>query len=114
MSTLKDPVCGMDVDETDLKQTYHGRDYFFCNPRCRDKFKADPDAYVGGTKKEKPAAAGAKYTCPMHPEIVKDGPGDCPICGMALEPLTPTGDEPEDGTGSRVSPADAARCAVSC
>ena len=94
---LKDPVCGMEVDETDLAHDHAGRTYHFCNPKCREKFKADPRRYLGDTHDdEPPAPAGAKYTCPMHPEIVQDAPGSCPICGMTLEPMMPSADEPED------------------
>lgn len=53
MNNLKDPVCGMDVDETDLKHSHDGRDYFFCSPRCVDKFKAEPARYTGGKADEK-------------------------------------------------------------
>src|ERR1035437_6805824 len=97
MSIRKDPVCGMDVDDdTHLRHKHDGRDYVFCNPRCRDKFKADPDRYLGVKKDEPLPASGSKYTCPMHPEVIQDGPGTCPICGMALEPLSPSAeDEPE-------------------
>ena len=98
--TMKDPVCGMDVDETDLPHEHEGRTYRFCNPKCRDKFKADPEHYLDGKKDDAPAAAaaaGVKYTCPMHPEIVQDGPGTCPICGMALEPAAPSAELHDDG-----------------
>ena len=98
MSDQKDPVCGMTVDgDTDLRHAHAGREYFFCNPRCLDKFRAEPHKYLGGARRDAPAAAGSKYTCPMHPEIVQEGPGDCPICGMALEPMLPSAEEPEDG-----------------
>src|SRR5262249_29522548 len=72
---------------------------YFCSRGCLEKFRADPARYVGGSHDhpaEAPAAAPAAavtYTCPMHPEIVRDAPGFCPICGMALEPVTATGDE---------------------
>ena len=82
----KDPVCGMGVDgATDLRHKHEGRDYLFCNPRCRDKFKADPYRYLGGKKDEPLPDSDAKYTCPMHPEVRQDHPGACPKCGMALE-----------------------------
>ena len=90
-ATAKDPVCGMTVKLNAGKPTFkhQGTIYHFCNPRCLDKFKADPDHYLSGAHKKPmaPAPAGTKYTCPMHPEIVQDGPGDCPKCGMALEPM---------------------------
>lgn len=96
--TAKDPVCGMSVDLSAGKPSYeYGDDVFhFCSKKCHDKFVADPEHYLSGTRRqaEKPAPPGTKYTCPMHPEIVRDGPGDCPICGMALEPMgVPTGEE---------------------
>jgi len=96
--TVKDPVCGMTVTLGMGKPTFDhdGTTYHFCNPGCRARFQADPEHYLSGAHK-KPAEAmpaGTKYTCPMHPEIVQDTPGDCPICGMALEPMgVPTGDE---------------------
>ncbi len=89
-----DPVCGMSVDTTAGKPTYDhdGTTYHFCCNGCRSKFAADPERYLGKDRPvpaaaPKPVAAGTKYTCPMHPEIVRDGPGICPICGMALEPM---------------------------
>jgi Cu+-exporting ATPase len=90
----RDPVCGMTVDPARARGTveHDGRTYAFCSPRCAEKFRADPSAYLGARAEPRPAAA--EWTCPMHPEIVRTGPGSCPICGMALEPRTPTGDEP--------------------
>jgi Cu+-exporting ATPase len=87
--TIKDPVCGMDVDPHAAKHryTHDGHPYYFCSAKCRDKFIADPARYIKG--EAKPAARvppGMIYTCPMHPEIRRPGPGSCPICGMALEP----------------------------
>jgi Cu+-exporting ATPase len=67
-------------------------DYYFCNPKCKTKFEADPDAYLNPREEsagEKAANAQAIYTCPMHPEVRQLGPGSCPICGMALEPADP-------------------------
>src|SRR5690606_2530776 len=84
------PVCGMDVDphKTPHHYQHEGKTYYFCNPRCMEKFRADPQAYLGERPKvEMPVAPGTKYTCPMHPEIVRDQPDSCPICGMALEPM---------------------------
>ena len=87
---VKDPVCGMTVDPATSKhQAEHaGRPCFFCSAACRTKFVADPDRYLGGMAgaQTAPAAEGAIYTCPMHPQIRQVGPGSCPICGMALEP----------------------------
>ncbi|TCB56741.1 heavy metal translocating P-type ATPase [Acinetobacter terrestris] len=88
-----DPVCGMSVDRsTDLKTDYQGETYYFCNPSCLDKFKADPEFYlIPADQRPVPeGAADMDYTCPMDPEIVQKGPGTCPICGMALEPMQPT------------------------
>lgn len=88
-----DPVCGMSVDpNTELKTDYQQQTYYFCNPSCLDKFKADPEFYLIPPD-ERPVPEGAAdmdYTCPMDPEIVQKGPGTCPICGMALEPMQPT------------------------
>jgi Cu+-exporting ATPase len=87
---VTDPVCGMKVDvATSQHRLEHGGTTFhFCSARCRTKFEADPDKYL---KPEKAAAPKAGiYTCPMHPEIRQQGPGTCPICGMALEPLEVT------------------------
>ena len=88
--TVKDPVCGMAVDPA--KTAHHaeqeGVAYHFCSSGCRSKFVADPTKYLDKAKEQAPAASpGTIYTCPMHPEIRRDRPGACPICGMALEPL---------------------------
>ena len=88
---VKDPVCGMSVkvnaDKPSL--TYKGDTYRFCSQGCHDKFDRDPYFYLSGNKAKKkpPAAKSTLYTCPMDPEIVQEGPGTCPICGMALEPM---------------------------
>lgn len=95
-STFIDPVCGMSVDpNTELKTDYQQQTYYFCNPSCLDKFKADPEFYLIPPD-QRPVPEGAAdmdYTCPMDPEIVQKGPGTCPICGMALEPMQPTLDD---------------------
>ncbi len=85
---MKDPVCGMMVDPHTAKHRheYRGHTYYFCNPKCREKFIADPEKYLAGEKPKENVPAGTIYTCPMHPEIRQVGPGSCPICGMALEP----------------------------
>jgi P-type Cu+ transporter len=96
-STVKDPVCGMRVDPATAKGgsfVHDGHTYYFCNPRCRDKFRAAPDSYLTSSDQPPVAVApppsGTTYVCPMHPEIVRPQPGACPICGMALEPQMPT------------------------
>ncbi len=97
-ATAIDPVCGMSVDPNAGKPafTYHGTDYHFCAQKCRDRFEADPYFYLSGNKEKKKVAApkNTTFTCPMDPEIVQEGPGTCPICGMALEPMEGISDEP--------------------
>jgi Cu+-exporting ATPase len=87
--TVKDPVCGMTVDpqKTPHRHRHDGHDHHFCSAGCRNKFAADPGRYLE-PKAPARAVAGAVYTCPMHPEVRQNGPGSCPICGMALEPET--------------------------
>ncbi len=91
-----DPVCGMTVDPTTTahRSALEGQDYFFCSAGCRAKFTADPDRYLGEAPEPAPVIPGAIYTCPMHPEVRQEGPGSCPICGMALEPETVTAEAP--------------------
>jgi Cu+-exporting ATPase len=94
--TATDPVCGMDVDRASAERflRHEGSGRYFCSEACETKFKADPGKYASSTRPPEKMPAGVKYTCPMHPEIVRDKPGSCPICGMALEPMgVPTGDE---------------------
>ncbi|HUU24685.1 MAG TPA: heavy metal translocating P-type ATPase [Methyloceanibacter sp.] len=90
-----DPVCGMKVDPHVGKPThdYQGHTYHFCSAGCQAKFAAAPERYLNKQDEPAPAPPGTLYTCPMHPEIVQEGPGPCPICGMALEPM---GVLPED------------------
>jgi Cu+-exporting ATPase len=85
-----DPVCGMTVDPHTAKHRadYRGHTYYFCSAGCRTKFVAEPQRYLSARGPE-PVAEGTIYTCPMHPEIRRTGPGSCPICGMALEPVVP-------------------------
>jgi len=87
--TAIDPVCGMTVDPNAGKPSYAhgGHIYHFCSDGCRLKFAADPDRYLNKRGEAKPLPQGTLYTCPMHPQIVQEGPGPCPICGMALEPM---------------------------
>jgi P-type Cu+ transporter len=97
---VRDPVCGMSVDPTTTphRADHAGQPYFFCGAKCRDRFVAEPARYLSEDQASRqPAATGMQWTCPMHPQIVRDAPGSCPICGMALEPMTPTaGEEAEN------------------
>lgn len=100
---VHDPVCGMMVDPATAKfsHTLHAKPYYFCSAGCRDKFKSDPDKYLGNAKANpavqhpalgalpEAAVGESLWTCPMHPEVIQKGPGSCPICGMALEPMDP-------------------------
>lgn len=98
-NTVKDLVCGMDVnpDTTAHHARHAGSDYHFCSDGCRRKFIAAPQRYLDPASHiAEPAPAGTLYTCPMDPEIVQEGPGTCPICGMALEPMMPSLDEGEN------------------
>ena len=102
----RDPVCGMSVSTATAKwkQEHAGQTYYFCNPRCAEKFRAEPDRYLAGPvlpagstapadkappHTPEPAPTAGIYTCPMHPEVRQEGPGACPKCGMALEPIEP-------------------------
>jgi Cu+-exporting ATPase len=100
-----DPVCGMTVDPATAagKFDYPGQTYYFCSKHCLHSFSADPAKYLSAKpsslaqivdpKKIAERETGhAKYTCPMHPQIVRDGPGSCPLCGMALVPIAGTGE----------------------
>ncbi|HYP86770.1 MAG TPA: heavy metal-binding domain-containing protein, partial [Polyangiaceae bacterium] len=112
---VKDPVCGMTVNPETARGGSHqhaGNTYYFCNPRCRERFAAEPLRFLSPAKVDAapqslrgapaaPVVAVGVYTCPMHPEIRKPGPGSCPICGMALERATVSLDEPEDDTELR-------------
>ena len=103
---VTDPVCGMKVDTRTAKHRNEldGTPYYFCSARCLEKFRADPDRYLNPANTDPAvqhpamgalpqAAEGTIWTCPMHPEIRRDGPGSCPICGMALEQLEPVAEE---------------------
>jgi Cu+-exporting ATPase len=90
----------MDVDPHMAKHRHEhaGRTYYFCSAGCRTKFAADPERYLGERAPQAPVSSDTIYTCPMHPEVRQVGPGSCPICGMALEPLdvtAETGPNPE-------------------
>jgi P-type Cu+ transporter len=94
-----DPVCGMTVDPNNAAGSfeYEGKTYYFCSTHCLHRFQKDPESFLNKTAAApKPVPKAGKYTCPMHPEIIRDGPGSCPICGMALEPLTVSLDEEEN------------------
>ena len=94
-AVLTDPVCGMTVDpaKTEHRLELDGETFYFCSAGCRSKLEADPEHYrratPGAERTQTTATAGTDFTCPMHPEVREDGPGSCPKCGMALEPLTP-------------------------
>ena len=95
-SSVRDPVCGMTVDaeKTAHHATHDGHDYHFCSAGCRTKFVAAPAQYLKEVQRPAlQAAEGAIWTCPMHPQIRQPGPGNCPICGMALEPEAPSLDD---------------------
>ena len=109
--THRDPVCGMTVKpDSPHRHVFEGREYRFCSAGCLAKFAADPRRYLAAPaaagmpdvaekaapRPAVPAPAGGEWTCPMHPEIVRDRPGSCPICGMALEPRTVTLDQAEN------------------
>lgn len=97
---VKDPVCGMTIDpaKAAAKQVYKGETIRFCSLNCEKKFLADPEAYLQPkiAAPKAPAPKGTMYTCPMHPEILQDHPGDCPKCGMALEPVMPSLDADQE------------------
>jgi Cu+-exporting ATPase len=98
-TSATDPVCGMQVNKNaDARSSdYGGETWYFCSEGCQTRFDADPYFYSSGNaeKSHQAASPGTQWTCPMHPEIVRDGPGSCPLCGMALEPMVPS-DEPSE------------------
>src|SRR5215218_7579169 len=102
-----DPVCGMTVDPEHAAGSfeYQGNTYYLCSTHCVHRFRENPESFltkaapqpIGITRQpQAPATSDHKYTCPMHPEIIRDGPGSCPICGMALEPLTASLDDEQN------------------
>ena len=95
--TARDPVCGMSVECAGARHTvrHEGQTFYFCCARCRERFAAAPEDFLGDRPRlaPEPAPEGSLYTCPMDPEIEQATPGDCPICGMALEPMMPVAEE---------------------
>ncbi|MBI5026042.1 MAG: heavy metal translocating P-type ATPase [Nitrospirae bacterium] len=93
---VTDPVCKMTIDDKDAVATsaHKNTTYYFCSKYCKNKFDSNPDAFLVG-KAAEPPKTGVIYTCPMHPEIRQEGPGSCPKCGMAIEPLTPSAGKTE-------------------
>ncbi|MGP0074008.1 MAG: heavy metal translocating P-type ATPase [Bryobacteraceae bacterium] len=98
---VRDPVCGMTVDPKRAAGSvaYQGQTYYFCSTGCAAKFQAAPEKYLKPEAAPQPMpqeAAGVEYTCPMHPQVRQIGPGSCPICGMALEPVSVTRDSVDE------------------
>jgi Cu+-exporting ATPase len=93
---VRDPVCGMSVDPATSRHRfdYRGETVHFCSTGCQTKFAADPQKYLDTSKPKAAVPEGTVYTCPMHPQIRQAGPGNCPICGMALEPEVASLDTP--------------------
>src|SRR5260370_13688781 len=92
-----DPVCGtsVDPDTTQYRAAYAGKAYSFCSAICQSKFAADPARHLADKATPVQAVSeGTIYTCPMHPQIRQVGPGNCPICGMGLEPEVASLDAP--------------------
>jgi Cu+-exporting ATPase len=99
--TVIDPVCGMTVSmDSEIQHKYQGQMYYFCSEHCKKRFAADPQSFLETEtgKASAPPAAGTEvwYTCPMHPEVRKLGPGNCPKCGMTLEPEAPSLEDEEN------------------
>ena len=97
-ATRKDPVCGMQVKPESAagSEMYEGQAYYFCGKGCLEKFRADPAKYLAPKPVPAPHPIAKQYTCPMDPQIIRDKPGICPICGMALEPMVASLDEGEN------------------
>jgi Cu+-exporting ATPase len=95
-ANVRDPVCGMTVDPATSRHRfdYRGETFHFCSAGCRAKFAADPEKYLDNSRPKAAVPEGTIYTCPMHPQIRQAGPGNCPICGMALEPEIASLDTP--------------------
>ncbi len=106
----EDPVCGMMIDSKKAagKREHHGKTYLFCSTRCAERFAKEPEKFLAGPRtagmehirasaeKNEDPVRGIRYTCPMDPEIVQIGPGTCPKCGMALEPMDIIDEQPSD------------------
>ncbi len=94
---MRDPVCGMTVDPATAqhRSEHVGHTYYFCGNRCRVRFEAEPERFLTRAAPNTSPTSGGEglWTCPMHPQIVRSAPGSCPICGMALEPMTPSAGE---------------------
>lgn len=119
-NALKDPVCGMNItQDSTYHHEYEAKKYYFCSQKCQSKFISDPKLYILNLEKSKNIEKtighhhssnnsslvpinqknidnGTLYTCPMHPEIRQDHPGNCPKCGMALDPLLPELEEEDN------------------
>ena len=97
-TTVTDPVCGMtvEINEETPRHEHEGTTHYFCSEHCQQEFQQDPTGILSGEQDEPEVPPGTEYTCPMHPEVVQDGPGSCPKCGMALEPSTVTLETQED------------------
>lgn len=99
---IKDPVCGMSVNPQSAANSFEhsGQIYYFCSKHCLEKFRQAPQRFLAGQakpvdKRETPSGGSREYTCPMHPQVIRDRPGACPICGMTLEPRTVTLEQEE-------------------
>ncbi|TRZ56161.1 MAG: heavy metal translocating P-type ATPase [Rhodocyclaceae bacterium] len=97
MEATRDPVCGMAVAPgKDIASEFQGKHYGFCSTKCKSKFDLEPARYLQPARIEEQVQAGTIYTCPMHPEIQQPAPGNCPKCGMTLEPMLPALDAEEN------------------
>ena len=98
--TVIDPVCGMSVStDSTIRHKHQGKTYYFCSEHCKKKFMADPESFLEQKTREISAPQSGTdiwYTCPMHPEVRQLGPGNCPKCGMSLEPEAPALEDEEN------------------
>lgn len=98
---VTDPVCGMKVDPKTAKGGhvhFEHHDFYFCSAKCKSKFETEPQKYLKSKEEVSVSQLDIEYTCPMHPEVRQKGPGNCPICGMALEPVTISVNQADDNT----------------